>query len=74
MQPLDNSSTELSDIVSMIKNSFTGLESAIANTYFKANKIDELYKTNFNKLLTEFIIKTSIRQHQVNSLNKIYSQ
>ena len=74
MQPLDNASTELSDIASMIKYSFMELEAAIANTYFKANKIDELSETNFNKLLTEFIIKTSIRQYQVNTLNKIYSQ
>ena len=74
MQPPDNVSTELGDIAAMIKYSFVELESAISNTYFKANKIDELSKTNFNKLLTEFIIKTSIRQYQVNKLNKIYSQ
>ena len=74
MQPPDNVPTELSDIFSMIKYPFMELESAINNTYFKANKIDELSKTNFNKLLTEFIIKTSIRQYQVNKLNKIYSQ
>ena len=71
MQPLDNTSTELSDIASI---SFLELESANPNAYTKANKIDELSKTNFNKLLTEFIIKTSIRQYQVNTLNKIYSQ
>lgn len=73
MQPPDNASTELSDIFSMVKYSME-LESVISNTYFKVNKIDELSKTNFNKLLTEFIIKTSIRQYQVNKLNKIYSQ
>ena len=74
MQSLDNKSTELSDIASIIKYSFLELESAIASTYFKANKIDELSEINFSKLLTEFIIKTSIRQYQVNTLNKIYSQ
>ena len=75
MQPLDNASTDLyDDITSMINEAFTLLKAAIANTYTKANRVDELSKTNFNKLLTEFIIKTSIRQYQVNSLNKIYSQ
>ena len=74
MQSLDNKSTELSDIASIIKYSFLELESAIASNYFKANKIDELSEINFSKLLTEFIIKTSIRQYQVNTLNKIYSQ
>ena len=74
MQSLDNKSTELSDIASIINYSFLELKSAIASTYFKANKIDELSEINFSKLLTEFIIKTSIRQYQVNTLNKIYSQ
>lgn len=73
MQPLDNASTD-DDIASMINDAFMLLKAAIANTYIKANRVDELSKTNFNKLLTEFIIKTSIRQYQVNSLNKIYSQ
>jgi len=73
MQPLGNVSIELSDTSDTAltaKYSFMELESAIANTYFKAPEIDELSKTNFNKLLAEFII----RQHQVNTLNKIYYQ
>lgn len=50
------------------------LKSAIASTYAKIYRIDELSETDFNKLLAESIIKASFGQYQVNSLNNLYSQ
>ena len=57
----------------MVKT-FMELKSAIASTYAKIYRIDELSETDFNKLLAESIIKASFGQYQVNSLNNLYSQ